>query len=63
MFAKDSVGHTTLHLAARGENVNMIRILLEKGLEPSAKAGNGHTPADMTDNEEIKHLLREAAKH
>lgn len=61
-LATGYLGLTTLHYALLGDNVEIVRTLLESGADPLAEDITGNTPLDLTVNEEIQHLLREAAK-
>lgn len=38
---------TLLHLAADSGRLQIVRLLLEKGLSPTARSGDGKTPSDM----------------
>ncbi len=37
----------------------MVKLFLEKGVDPSLKDNEGHTAADVATSEEVKNLLSE----
>jgi len=43
---KKNTGETPLHLAAKGENTQIVQLLLEKGAEVNAQDEDGTTPLD-----------------
>jgi hypothetical protein len=45
-----SGGNTVLHEAARLGNLRIIRLLLQKGADPSTRNGNAETPADISEH-------------
>lgn len=53
-------GDTLLHAAAGAEDVEFVRYLLSKGLDPSAVDNNGITPLGTTLSEEVSMLLLDA---
>jgi hypothetical protein len=53
-------GDTLLHSAAGAEDVELVRFLLSKGLDPSAADNDDITPLGTTQNEEVSLLLLEA---
>lgn len=55
---KDS-GETPLHGAVRNGNLDIVRLLVQKGAEVNAEADNGRTPIQYTDNDDIITFLLE----
>ena len=55
--AKDGEGNTSLHLAAKAENVEMVKLLLAHGLNKHAKNKEEKKPSAMTHSMKIKFLL------
>jgi len=53
-------GNTLLHSAAYADDVEFVRFLLSKGLDPSAVDRDGITPLGSTQSEEVAMLLLEA---
>jgi len=54
----DSEGDTPLHHAARGEHLDVVKLLLEAGASPKKENTYGQTPADMADQDtEVRTLL------
>ena len=50
-------GDTTLHMAARQNNVNAVITLLEQGANPWARNRNGEVPIQVTTNSDIQTRL------
>ncbi|CAF1703770.1 BnaC03g35800D [Brassica napus] len=58
----DVEGDTPLHHAARGEHVNVIRLLLSSGASPTIKNSYGKTPGELADvNTDARRILEAAA--
>ena len=53
-------GNTLLHSAANAEDVEFLRFLLSKGLDPSARDNDDISPLGTTYSEEVSLLLLEA---
>ena len=48
MMARDNVGRTCIHLAAFKNNINIIRLLVSKGMDVNIQTSiSGHTPLHM----------------
>jgi uncharacterized protein len=45
--ARSRAGTTALHLAARYDQREAVELLLERGADPSARDGDGRTPAEV----------------
>ncbi len=43
------VGYTPLHAAAENDRVEVVRLLLEHGGDPSARVSSGETPFDLAE--------------
>ena len=52
---------TALHLAAANGHAGVVRLLLELGAHPETENAGGFRPAQLTNREDIKDMLREAA--
>ena len=50
--ATDEDGWTALHFAAGDGGVDLIELLLEKGLKADARAKDGATPIELAEEEE-----------
>ena len=50
-FQKDQI--TCLHLAAKNNNVEMVKLLLEKGSNPNLRSKQQKLAIDETTNEEV----------
>jgi hypothetical protein len=46
-LARSRAGTTALHLAARYDQREAVELLLERGADPSARDGDGRTPAEV----------------
>lgn len=57
-----SEGENALHLAARNQDTATCARLLALGIDPAAKNRQGQTPADMTNDAELKRFLASAGK-
>ena len=58
--AKDKYGYTPLHLAVRGDNIEIAKLLIVSGADVRAYSDNGFTPlheAVFCDNIELAKLL------
>lgn len=54
----DAEGDTPLHHAARGEHLDVVKILLEAGACPKKENAYGQVPAEMADEDtEVRTLL------
>ncbi|WP_253302940.1 ankyrin repeat domain-containing protein [Wolbachia endosymbiont of Psylliodes chrysocephala] len=51
---------TPLHLAAKNGHIDIVRALVEKGIDLLLKDQNGKTPRDLAKNDDMKELLKEA---
>jgi ankyrin repeat protein len=54
-------GETALHLAAECGRKDAVELLLDHGADPTARDGEGRTPADLAaarGHEEVLHFLR-----
>lgn len=60
MRATAADGNTLLHAASDAEDVEFVRFLLSKGLDPPARNNGGTTPLGMTYSEEVSMILLEA---
>lgn len=49
---------TALHVAAKGSNVNLVKLLLKHGAIFDVVEAKGQKPADLSTNDEIKRLLK-----
>ncbi len=61
----DPVGWTLLHWAAWSGDEDVVRLLLERGADPTASKGTSQTPAQVADDHghrSVAELLRDAAK-
>lgn len=56
--AVDNDGSTSLHLAAELGNIQIVRILLANGANPSLQNKAGETPIDLAEDQEIRKLLK-----
>mmetsp|Transcript_13397 Transcript_13397/g.47278 ORF Transcript_13397/g.47278 Transcript_13397/m.47278 type:complete len:237 (-) Transcript_13397:135-845(-) len=54
LSARDRRGFTALHYAAGYASVEIVKLLLEWGVDPSATDNNGATPLDELDYSELK---------
>lgn len=59
---RNEVGMTPLHLAVQGGRKAAAQLLISRGADVLAKDKQGRLPIDLTENEEIKALLKEAEK-
>ncbi|EMR01300.1 ankyrin repeat domain-containing protein [Cesiribacter andamanensis] len=50
-------GETPLHWAVAKDSAKLVKLLLDKGADPTIKNAAGETPASYTDDEEIIQLL------
>ncbi|CAG5133055.1 unnamed protein product [Candidula unifasciata] len=50
-------GWTALHWACKRNHVAVVKYLLDRGADRNIKNKDGHTPAQLTSNEEIRNLL------
>ena len=57
----DEDGEQCLHLAARGEHHEIVSYLLENGADARSMNSQGHTPADVCEDESLRDVLRNAA--
>ena len=48
-----------LHVAAEWERANIVELLLRAGADPKAKTADGKRPLDLTDDPEVRKLLKE----
>lgn len=49
---------TALHLACQNDYIDIVQVLLEaQGINPNIKNWEGKTPADCTDDQDIKSLF------
>ena len=55
--AKNQIGQTPLHCAARGRT-DVVKYLVSKGANKNAKNGFGKTPYDIAGNDEIRNILK-----
>ena len=51
------LGSTPLHAAAAAKNVDLVRVLLERGADPTATTDDGQTAGDLTDDAAVLALL------
>ena len=58
--SQDPHGNTILHLAAKRDSMEGVQLCLELGVDPFAKNGKGKLALELTKDDKIKHLLREA---
>lgn len=66
LHAEDSKGYTALHLAAKHRDRDTAKLLLDWGVNPSAKCKEGQTALDVLPHEgeestQVRFLLKEAA--
>ncbi|MCW2540063.1 MAG: putative ankyrin [Frankiales bacterium] len=59
--AREPDGATALHVAAANADLDSISALLAAGADRSAADREGRTPADLSTDDEIERLLRDAA--
>ncbi len=59
---RNEAGMTPLHLAVQNGRTAAARLLISRGADVLAKDKQGRLPIDLTENEEIKALLKEAEK-
>ena len=59
---KDDSGWTPLHIAAQQGHKEIISCLVNWGASVTARTNEGQLPIDMTDDEEIKQLIRDEEK-
>ncbi len=50
-------GFTALHSAAQNGDEELVRLLLERGADPSIAAADGRRPADLTNDDRVGTLL------
>lgn len=53
--------NTPLHLAVLNKNLPLIHLLINAGADPSTQNGDGQTPLDLADAEEMKAVLSRKA--
>nr|CAD7567664.1 unnamed protein product [Timema californicum] len=51
-------GFTALHYAVLADHIEVVKVLLEKGADPSLENEAGHRPIEYARSEEMKQLLR-----
>ncbi len=56
----DEFGNRPLHLAAQGQSVELIRLLLEAGADSSARNAAGQTPRQLCRQKDMLRLLTQA---
>jgi len=54
----DDIGWTALHVASIQGHTKIIKLLIEHGIDINIKDKNGHTAEDLTNNEEIRELIK-----
>jgi hypothetical protein len=59
---RDDFGETPLHDAALRGNVEVVKHLLSAGANPNIQDQDGDTALDVTDDEEVRELLRRHSK-
>ena len=52
-------GLTSLHFAANWSHLEIAKLLMVYGADLNARTNDGQLPIDTTDNEEIKHAIRD----
>ncbi|KAJ9589776.1 hypothetical protein L9F63_027962, partial [Diploptera punctata] len=52
-------GFTALHYAVLADRIEIVRILLENGANPTIENSSGHRPLDYSHDEDIKDLILE----
>ena len=48
---------TALHQAASANDINAVNMLLRHGADPTKRNRDGHTPLDLTTNDEVRVVL------
>lgn len=56
---RNGIGDTCLHVAAKQGNGLILHLLFETGANPITKNNDEKLPVDMTDNQNVKELLRQ----
>jgi len=57
IHTKDFVFNTALHLAALEGREDVVRLLVERGADKTAKNADGQTPKDVATDPAVKALL------
>ena len=60
LFQPDENGWEPIHEAARTNQVDVIKFLLEEGADADARNKNGESPLDLQTDSDIAKVLREA---
>ncbi|XP_063231902.1 mitochondrial disaggregase-like isoform X2 [Bacillus rossius redtenbacheri] len=55
-------GFTALHYAVLADSAGVVRLLLERGADPTVENSSGHRPADYARDQELKDLLEQHAR-
>ena len=58
----DGLGDTPLCLASRKNKAKVVKLLLAAGADPNAENDGGQTPLDITQDDKIRELLKNAMK-
>lgn len=53
----DENGYTLLHYAAKIGSAEGVKALLDRGADPTIRARDGKTPADLATNDQVRALL------
>lgn len=56
--SKNQAGETLLHIAVKNGNLEMVKLLVEKGVPLNARRSNGLTALDLAKDEDIRRYLK-----
>ena len=58
MHARDNMGRTPLHWAAKGNSVEVARLLIKAGADVAARNKDGNTPLDLATQRENQEMIK-----